>query len=121
MTDQTVVPLNMEVPPSQPAPDVLPEIISAPQEVTEPADEFVAPEHEAYFVAPEDVEDPNLVALRSALEAPGHAVGDVVDGRMFHGNCGLFQCGVDGLGRIWRIESFGDNDVKLVLAGRLAT
>jgi hypothetical protein len=46
----------------------------------------------------------------------------VGDGR--RREAGLFPCGIDKLGRVWRMEEHqeGDGDgVRLVLAGRLQT
>ena len=73
--------------------------------------------------AEKPAEDPDLVALRSALTAPGHAVGDTIKlpGHLNprHGH-GLFGIGVDTLGRVWRLEETAAGE-QLVLAGRLAT
>jgi hypothetical protein len=67
------------------------------------------------------VEDPvEIDPVAAALEAPGHAVGDVIEGAERGHTVGFFPCGVDKLGRVWRIEE-GDDGDRLVLAGRLQT
>jgi hypothetical protein len=70
--------------------------------------------------APEEVADP-VLTLRANIEAPGHAIGDEIKtGEADPTKAGLFQCGIDKLGRIWRVDVRDDGEY-LVLAGRLAT
>jgi hypothetical protein len=60
-------------------------------------------------------------AMHAALEAPGHQVGDVIEGKVQRGDSGLFQCGVDKFGRVWRFDEGDYDGVRLILAGRLQT
>lgn len=83
-------------------------------------------EYEAHGSAPKPVKDVVRTpeeTMRANLEAPGHKIGDAIDGniaRSFRADCGLFQCGIDALGRVWRVED-GENGMRLVLAGWLNT
>jgi hypothetical protein len=58
--------------------------------------------------------------MRANLEAPGHQIGYAIEGDLVRDDCGLFQCGIDAHGRVWRIEDGGDGK-RLVLAGWLNT
>jgi hypothetical protein len=58
--------------------------------------------------------------MRANLEAPGHQIGDAIEGDIVRADCGLFQCGIDALGRVWRVEDGGEGK-RLVLAGWLNT
>ena len=64
-----------------------------------------------------DVERTPEETVKAALEAPGHQVGDVIEGPVEAEDVGLFACRVDALGRVWRYE----NGMRVVLAGRLQT
>jgi hypothetical protein len=83
-------------------------------------------EYESHRPAPKPVKDVVRTpeeTMRANLEAPGHKIGDAIDGniaRSFRADCGLFQCGIDALGRVWRVED-GENGMRLVLAGWLNT
>lgn len=75
--------------------------------------------------APE-VEDPELVALRSGLEAPGHALGDSLPltKMSFLEHSGFRGIGVDTHGRVWAVEEDLNVEVdeptkRLVFVGRL--
>lgn len=78
--------------------------------------------------ADKPAEDPDLVALRSGLSAPGHAVGDSIPLRNkdFLMESGFRPIGVDATGRAWALEEIrdakkGEPAEKLVFVGRLVT
>jgi hypothetical protein len=58
-------------------------------------------------------------AVVASLQAPGHQIGDAIEGPV-DGTAGLFECRIDALGRIWRFENLKDSR-RLVLAGWLNT
>lgn len=76
---------------------------------------------------PEEAEDPKMVALRSGLEAPGHAIGDKLafSHERHLREAGMRQIVVDNSARVWAIEenanpAEGEDDYNLVLVGRLS-
>lgn len=85
---------------------------------------------EATEAAPAAVPEPMdpETALKSALEAPGHAVGDsipLVDKAMLLG-AGFRPIGIDKLGRAWAVEEIPEPEKngpfeRLVFVGRLET
>ena len=77
---------------------------------------------------PKPGEDPDLVALRSGLEAPGHAVGDSLPLTNMHllEQVGFRPVGVDTHGRVWAVEEDLEVEVdqptkRLFFVGRLVT
>ena len=109
-------PLAPDGPPQQAVQQEPPTIADYhPPQALPPVDVVEEPE-------PAPIEDPELVALRSALEAPGHAIGDAVPvpHHKLLEEVGFFMCGVDALGRVWRVEKEKAGS-QLVLAGRLQT
>lgn len=67
--------------------------------------------------APAVDEKPAHAALRAALQAPSYRVGAEIklDASPVVG-LGLYRCGVDGFGRVWKID---EENGKLILAGSL--
>jgi hypothetical protein len=105
---------------AEPTPEKVAEKYAAPTTKTIPITERGST---VRVPAPEPVKDvvrtPEEL-MRANLEAPGHQVGDVIEGDLVRADCGLFQCGIDALGRVWRVED-GKDGARLVLAGWLNT